>query len=468
MDKSKEVLAVKAGIWYTISNFLIRSISIISTPIFTRLMSLSEYGEYNNFTSWLAIITILATFDLHSTLNRARFDFRDDIDGYISSITFTSLIIPSILYAIAAIFSDFFCSILSMDKYCLHCMFLSIIFSSAINIFQAKQRVFYRYKESVILTFVSTVITIGSSLILVILFDNKLYGRVFGQTIPAMIINICLAIYLIRKGHCLKFQYIKYAILICLPYIPHLLAMNILSQYDRIQIKQFCGAEDVAYYSLAYSCALVVNIFLNSLNNAWSPWMGDMLNQKRYGTIRKKSKKYIALFVSIAIGIFLVAPELLFIFGGSNYSSAIYVMPPVIAGSVFQFIYTLYVNVEIFEKKVWGVAAATSVAAIVNVTLNAVFIPIYGYIAAAYTTLFCYGLLCFLHYLLVRRLGLHIIYHTKFIIIILFSVLLFALFMYPVYRWLPVRIVLIVLYVGAVIAILFKNRKRLINILRRS
>ena len=54
--------------------------AFISTPIFTLLLSKDEYGDYSNFVAWAGIIVIVATMDMHSTVNRARYDF-DNLDG---------------------------------------------------------------------------------------------------------------------------------------------------------------------------------------------------------------------------------------------------------------------------------------------------------------------------------------------------------------------------------------------------
>lgn len=37
---------VKASLWFLICAFLQKGISFITTPIFTRLLSTSEYGQY--------------------------------------------------------------------------------------------------------------------------------------------------------------------------------------------------------------------------------------------------------------------------------------------------------------------------------------------------------------------------------------------------------------------------------------
>ncbi len=39
----------KASIWFVICSFLQKGISVITTPIFTRLLNKFEYGRYNTF-----------------------------------------------------------------------------------------------------------------------------------------------------------------------------------------------------------------------------------------------------------------------------------------------------------------------------------------------------------------------------------------------------------------------------------
>ena len=52
---------VKASLWFLICAFLQKGISFITTPIFTRLLSTSEYGQYNVFNSWMNIIIVIVT-----------------------------------------------------------------------------------------------------------------------------------------------------------------------------------------------------------------------------------------------------------------------------------------------------------------------------------------------------------------------------------------------------------------------
>ena len=40
---------ISSGIWFTISNFFVRSIGLVTTPIFTRMLTKAEFGSFNNF-----------------------------------------------------------------------------------------------------------------------------------------------------------------------------------------------------------------------------------------------------------------------------------------------------------------------------------------------------------------------------------------------------------------------------------
>lgn len=57
-------LAVKVGFWYVVSTFLAKSLSFITTPLFSRMMSESDYGEFMNFASWLTTLFIVTSLEM--------------------------------------------------------------------------------------------------------------------------------------------------------------------------------------------------------------------------------------------------------------------------------------------------------------------------------------------------------------------------------------------------------------------
>lgn len=464
--KNNNRKALKSGIWYTASNFLIRSIGFITTPIFTRILTKAEFGAFNNYSSWLSIITIFVTLNLESTLISARYDYKDRFDEYILSVLSLSSISAAIWFLSVNVFSDRISSFLGLDISYINAMLLYLVFLPAVNLFQARERYYFEYKKTVI---TSLILSIGTALISVLLvqsMDNRLTGRIIGSIIPTVVLGGVFYVFFINKGKRIKIEYWKYALPVCLPYIPHLLSMTLLNSTDRVMIDKWCGSEATALYSLAYNCGAIITLLLTSMNSAFAPWLGEKIAENRTDEIRKFTKIYISAFGFLAIGIMLVSPEVLWVLGGESYMEAIYVMTPVSMGCICQFLYTLFVNVEQFKKKTLGMAFASAIAAIVNLALNYIFIPKIGYLAAAYTTLVGYLCLLCIHMYFVYRLKLNNVYSYRFVWGAVFVGLCAMILITLTYSMTILRYIAIGVYCLLLFSLFFKFKNQILKVVR--
>lgn len=446
MKQNNNAKALKSGVWYTVANFIMKGIGFITVPIFTRLLSHSEFGLYSNYASWLQTFTMFVTLNLASTFISARFDFEEDFDGYISSVLSLSTFSTLIWIVIVNLFPAQFISITGVELKYLNVMMLYLLFASAIDMFQTRERYYFKYKISV---FISLFLSVASSVLAVLLIvymDNKLDGRIIGFAIPYIVLGLGLYIIIFLRGRKINFNYWKYALPICLPFIPHLLSLTLLNSMDKMMITRICGPDQNALYSLAYSCGAVITMLITSLNTAFAPWLGEQLHDNNFEVIKKVSIKYVLIFVGMTCGIMLIVPEFLLIMGGQSYIEAIYVMPPVAFGCVCQFIYTMYVNIEQFKKKTVGMAFASISAAGLNYLLNIIFIPKFGYIAAAYTTLASFLWLMLIHMFLVYRIGYANVYDQSKFLKIVFCVGLYTIIVHFLYGNTILRCIIIFIY----------------------
>jgi len=233
-------------------------------------------------------------------------------------------------------------------------------------------------------------------------------------------------------------------------------------------IKQICGAEDAAIYSIAYTTSMLVQILWSSMNQAWSPWLFDHIFQKDYVKIKEKSRLYLLLFMGIAMGIMLVVPEVILVMAGAKYAAAKYVMPPVIVGMVFQFVYSMYVNLEMYQKKTIMISFGTLGAAAINIGLNYLLIPKFGYIAAAYTTLVGYACLMLFHFFIVKLSHeFDGIYDDKFHFAMLGLIFVFHLLCMYLYQFVLIRYVVVVIYGFVLMGIAYKYRDNLLFFLKK-
>ena len=85
--------AAKASIALIVVKFFQKGLSMITGPIFTRIMPMSQYGIISTFTSWQSILYIVATLNLsQGVFNNGMLDFKKD-----RSVFCFCLILPTYL-----------------------------------------------------------------------------------------------------------------------------------------------------------------------------------------------------------------------------------------------------------------------------------------------------------------------------------------------------------------------------------
>ena len=463
MNKGKTASFVKIGMVYNLSNIIIKGMAFLTTPIFTRIMSQEDYGSFSNISSWANIISIITTLCLYSSISRAKYDYDEDIKGYMSTITILGSIFTIIVWAFIEIKMNFWENIFDMNRLYIRSIMLYSLFTPAVQNLITKHRMYNEYKKVIALTWITLLVSTLASLGLTYSMSNKLTGRVIGNYAVIAIVDIVFWIYIIVQGKSFSLKMCRYACALSLPLLVHELSGVLLNSSDRIIINQLCGAKKAALYSIAYTIAMVITVVLSSLNQAWVPWFFDKLEKNDVESIRKVIPKYVIGFTIGCIGLMLIGPEMVLIFGGESYLEAIYVIPPVCLAIEIQFIYTLYVNIEFFLKKTTYISLATAGATVINIALNYLMIPKLGYIAAAYTTVIGYAFSLIFHYMVCKKTVYKSLFEKKVMVIgvgICFGAMILTLILYKnntLRLFLIALIVLIIIVYGIINVNKFKD-----------
>ena len=397
---------IKSGIWYTIANISIRAVAIITTPIYTGMLTTADYGKANTYNSWIDVFNVFACLCVVYSIGRAKLDFRDRFDEYMSALQGLSSSFGLILLVFAFIFRESLAAWIHYEVPLAVGLFAYLCVSPSVEYMMQKCRYEYRYKENILISLITCVGQVALSITLMFLFSDARYiGKILGVIIPTAVMGIVFYIRFIVKGKVFyNREYWTYALKIGLPMIPHGLALILLAQMDRIMIKDILGDADSGLYIFGYSFATLMMIITNAVGQAWLPWFNETLFAGGRDRIKEIQKKLVMLGCFLSFAFIVVAPEALMLLSISNdsYWIAKYVVPPIVLGTLAQYFYTNYVNVEIFCKKTTFIAIGSCAAALINWVLNRAFIPRYGYIAAAYTTLASYLILMVLHFILAR------------------------------------------------------------------
>lgn len=450
----------KASLFYLIGNFFNKGLAFLTIPIFTRLLSTTDYGLVNTYASWTSIITLFIGFALHMGLRCAFVDYYDDIKNYLSTIIKFTVFISSALILITYIIIKIF----SINVPILLVMFC-LIHSTASSIIEDLSTYFmmrFNYIKRTILMIVPNLLSVITAIVLIryILTDDLYYGKIF----PDVLFNALFAIALVicyGTGKKLNKEYLKHGLKISLPLIIHGAALNILSNSDRIMITWLANASQAGIYSLSYSLGMVTYAITVSIDGIWIPWFTNKMIDKSYDEINSITKDYVKLITYIMCCLILVSPELLKILASESYWEGIKLVPIIICGNYFFFIYNIYTNLEHFYKKSNQITVLTIFAAVLNLVLNYIFIPKIGYTAAAYTTAFSYFVVFILHSIYSKKLNPNV-FNIKMFIIPTIEIALFCALFYVFENNAIVRWVVAVVYFCVIV---FIQREKIINIL---
>lgn len=452
---------VSGGIWYTLGNILIKGIIFLTLPIFTRILTPEEYGEYNTYIAYQSIVSVIIGFGLSGCIKNAKIDFEKSYEKLVSSVISLELIALSIILIVMNSIGFLFDGALPMKPVLMNILLLTSAASSIFDIMSAKWVIELEYKKYIIMAFFNTVINVFLSIFLIkyVLSANKYMGRIIGESVPLIAIAAILAGYILWKNKTVfNWQYWSYALKIGIPLVPHMLSKIMLVQFDRIMLNKLRNSAETGIYGCMYNISSILNVLLNSFDMVWIAWLYPKMLHKDYMVIKKNTKYYIILFSLVCICFSLVMPEVLMLFVAGEYRSGINAAFVLVFVVYINFLYLFFVNIEFYFKDTMFSSIGTVMAAVVNIILNAVLIPEYGYMGAAFATAISYMLLAFVHYIIFKlryRLDLVPIF------CVVAGFILTALSMAGIYRLISytlVRYMILLLIAASVFIVIIKKK----------
>ena len=409
--------AVKAGVGYTVGNMLVKGITFLTIPVFTRLMSTESYGVFNTFNSYMTILAIFVGLALHSSVKNAKYDFPGKLSSYTSSVIVLILLNAVFLGVLALVFSKQLSALTSYSVLMLMLLVAESLANSLLSLYNCTLAIDFRYKEYLGLSFFYSIGSVALSILLITTKysgENAYLGRIIGSVVPVSLIAAYIIVrsFVSAKPKISK-TYWKYGLAISLPLIPHGLSQILLNQCDRIMIERMVGSREAGLYSLAYNIATLYFVLITSADTAWTPWFYERMNAGDEKGIRKNTAVYTALMSIVSILIFVGGPFLVTVMGSEDYYTSRSLIIPLIYSMFFSFLYTMPVAVEYYHKKTKLVASATVVSAVLNIVLNYFCIRAFGYEAAAYTTVFCHLAYFIFHMIFAYRIMGKFVFNIK-------------------------------------------------------
>ena len=391
---------------YFTGTLLTQALGIISLPVFTALLTSEEYGIVNVFTSYVLVFSVLLSLYLHGATSRYYFEKdKDDFDSFLGAIVITVTLFFAVFGAIVFSFRELIAKIINLP---VQVVIWLLITSYLVVFYTLFTQIMIATKESKKFATVQVVwhylkficAVLGFLYLAGVTFSYSgqessytFMGKIIGEVIATVLIILYTTYQIFKfmsfKGMSIK--HIKYAMVYALPLIPFALSNYILTSFDQWYINSSIGQSQAGQYAFAYKIGLLFLGLILALLNGAQPSYFNHMNNKEYGQIKQQVDSITKLMVLGACFLILFAIDVGTLLSSKDiFLTALPIAPVIVGGYVFHGVSSFYNRGIYFAKKNGYLAAIVLLSGIINIYLNLYFIPIYGYQAAAYTTLFSY------------------------------------------------------------------------------
>jgi len=435
---------INASAWYILSNTLARGVTLLMTPIFTRLLTPEEYSAYPLYVGYMGIFTVLATFEIPGNITYSGLSSFTESEGcgFMLSALIAELMLSLIFLTLYLPTQSLVNSVTGMSTALTLILILQVFLNSAEGLYFSKKRYLGSYKWVTLANSATGIIT---PVLSVLLIKAGLTGgaRILSQLLVSLVLVSYVIYKTVKDGRGLvRLKHFRYIFGLALPMLPHYLALSVTSGIDKIMISGLLGADALGKYSAAFSIGFSTSLIGSGVQMALAPWIAKKTNTGGAGSVKEALVISQTLLSILTVMFLCAAPEIFRLFTARAYWEAVGVIYPVAIGCLFSFSSALCVSALVKLKKVKGVTATTLASMLVSIGLSYVLIGKFGYIGAAIASLLSSVLRFFLNFRLLCKSNGKSMYSVKkclqnLLFTISFGVVLFAL------RWVSVSRILI-------------------------
>jgi len=410
--KLKKSILFKNTFIYTLLQIFNKGIPLLLLPILTRYLTPEDYGMIATFSTFVGGIAIFVGLSMSGAVGVSFFHLeRSELKLYIGNVFNILLLSAFFITLIIIIFEPYILEKLQLPKIWIYVAiivaFMQMLTAINLTLWRSEQKAkpfaFYEISQ--------TLFNIVLSLFFIIILDYGWEGRILGSSLAMIFFGILSMVFLYKRDY-LIFNYslndIKSALHFGIPLIPHQMALWMRSGVDILFITSIVGVSATGLYTVGFQFGIVIGIFANAFNNAFSPYLYEKLKN-----ITQKGKQDLVKFTYIyfvGILVFAMLLSTLFVWlidvflpnkfhGASEY---VYLISFAYA---FHGMYLMVVNYIFYAKKNHFLSMITLFTSIFHVMVSYVLIYYIGAIGAAYASILSF----ILTFILVWRISAKVV-----------------------------------------------------------
>lgn len=404
---------VKSSGIYAIASMGGPLVSLVMTPYIAHHLSRSDYGLLALLNTSITLTAGITALGLGSAFFRVyNFEYDDPEDRRATLATVTALLVALTVpvCVLFILFSTQLASVLLGNAADGH----YIALAAAVVIVQnltipglSWMRAECRAPSYVVLALTNLLVTLGATVVFVGPLNMGIAGALIGNGAGFVAMEVLALPFVIRHGGLrLRKDAAWRMVSFGAPQVLSLISYWFLQVSDRYLLAGFTTLAEVARYTAAYTLGAVIGtILIGPFQLAWPTLMYSVAKRERAGQVYAMVFRYYSLVLLLgAFGMGIVGQVALRVLFPSSYANAAPVIPPVALALALYGFYGYFMVGANVRRVLWMAPVFVTCAALANIGINLVAIPLYGSMGAAISTLLAYIVLAGVAYIANQRI----------------------------------------------------------------
>lgn len=379
---------------YGVASILSKGIAIFLLPIYTKVLSPTDFGAYDLLVTLVALANLIVALEISQGLARCRADVEDD-DSRVS-LASTAFWFTGLMFGIACGATLLFSSQLTIfvlgDIAYLTAFQLGVCFIAVNGLYYLLLNQFrweLRSRAYAAVNFGYAMLTLLFAIIFCLILKMSLEGILLGQLLAATVCSLASYI-LLRKSFRIDFDVasLKQMLKFSLPLVPSGLAIFTSLYVSRFALNHFCTMEDVGVFGLASRVAGLATLLILGVQASLTPLVYQHFREAETPShISRLFSWFVALALVACLSLALFAEPLIGLFSTQAYAAAAPLVAFLAPAMLLSQIYIFAPGIGIHKKTYWQLWV-TLLSACASVGANLILVPIWGALGAAWATLF--------------------------------------------------------------------------------
>jgi len=385
---SKKTELIKNTFIIAIGKISTQMITFFLLPLYTIFLSPTEYGFFDLTITYILLFTPIITIQFEMAVFRFLIDARNDEDAQINIIsnTLRTLVILLITFTIIAVSIN---ALINIPYFWL--ILINIIANAFAGLLMQISRGLGNNKAFAPASFITGISTMIATLFFVVFIRTGISGALISIAIANIIcstflfIKISLYKYIRPNQHNKTTQ--KELRQYSLPLVPNGAALWVINVSDRTIVSIIMGIAANGIYAVSNKFALILGSISNILTMSWTESVSIHINTiDGHEFISETLNSCLILFILLGTIIIAGTPIAFPLLVGARYADAINYIPIMIICVIISNVMSLYGAIYVAKKMTKQIASTSIIAAMINIILTIIMVPIWGLYGAAIAT----------------------------------------------------------------------------------